>query len=127
MKTLFYVSRNAASSFMVGNQLAKHFEVHPFENIEACINAIRPLNQSRDEHPDVIILDYEETDRLSLDDLREVYQSAEDANLLLLLPATAQNLLFDVIREGIVNYIVKKGDYSKQLVNQLLSDRIMAV
>ena len=127
MKTLFYVSRNSATSFMVCNQLAKNFEVHPFEDVNQCINAIRPLKQSRDEHPDVIILDYEDSDSLNLQELREIYQSAEDSNLLLMLPSSSQNLLFDVIQEGIVNYIVKKGDYAKQLTTHLLSDKIMAI
>jgi len=112
---------------MVCNQLAKNFEVHPFEGVEACMEAIKPLKQSRDEHPDVIIFDYEDSDTLNVKELREVYQSAEDSNLLLLLPSSSQNLLFDVIREGIVNYIVKKGDYPTQLTAHLLSDKIMAV
>jgi len=126
MKSLFYVSEDQTSTFILSNSLASRFEVNTFESVPSCLNALEERRSHLEEAPEVIIFDCGQDTIAYLEDVKRINRTVEDANIMLLVPAEKNELMFEIIREGIMNYVVKKGDYLETLLNRLKGQQIAA-
>ncbi|MDW7694923.1 response regulator [Flammeovirgaceae bacterium SG7u.111] len=112
MKSIYFVEPQTTYIQQLQSTMLKDdFAVEGFNNASECIKALFELNKSNQDMPDVIVIDYNlpGVDGLTL--FEKLSPLLEDTKFILLMPEDKEALLFDVIRAGIMNYVMKNKGF----------------
>jgi DNA-binding NtrC family response regulator len=116
MKKLFFVETKQTHADQLSRHLNGEYQVIHFPNAKSCLDTVKQLKRENEEMPDVVIIDHNLPDLKGVKLFKKLQQSAEDTNLLLMVPRENSDLLFELIQSGIVNYVIKDKSVVKTLL-----------
>ena len=88
------------------------YEIHSFTTAKDCLDHI-------DLNPDVITLDYRLPDQLGLDVLKQIKETNDEINVILISGQDDIEVVVDLLKHGAYDYIVKSPDIRERLLNTI--------
>ncbi|MEN7549889.1 response regulator [Rapidithrix thailandica] len=124
MRTLYYIQAEKAGMSYLKTSLKGEYEIISLKDPKECFQSIQYLKDHHQQFPEVIIMDYPMSDMSGLHMVESLYEMLPDTHLILLLPEDNEELLFEIIKLGIMDYILKDKGYTRALSSLIAGKRL---
>ena len=111
MKKLFIADAHQADYPLFQEHFSEEYELNFFDGADACFKTVRNIRNSEEEMPDVIIIDLRLPDFSGMELFNKLSPSLEDTQFILMVPKEEDHVLPDLIKAGIMNYVIKEGNF----------------
>ncbi|WP_020530520.1 response regulator [Flexithrix dorotheae] len=127
MKTIYLVDNNRSHHSNIKQLFIEDYEVKSFNSAKSVIESLKRLKKLNEEMPEVIIIDYKLRGGNSLELFHTLNARLEDTKFILMIPREEENALLDVIKAGIMNYIMRDENYLKTLKSSIGNKSVYSI
>jgi DNA-binding NarL/FixJ family response regulator len=122
MKTVFVVDSSRSDLHSIQEKLAGSYRLVAFEDAKSCSSAIKTLKNAHEEMPSLVLVDYALPEKGGLKLYKKLHGSLQDSQVMLMVDRRQSGHLLDIIKEGVLNYVLKDRELLT-VITRALADK----